>query len=162
MVSWWSWGRVESDTQKQGAITPVTWPPARRKETSSDVTHGAAVAVMSEMKQAKTNLWLDMRMPLSGLALTLSVAGPPDVPAGTPAGGCHLGGCLSWQDQPGLSQLKHHVCTSQEENGIISLVLGRMVFFKRYAVINVYIIIKILYSLFCLKTIKNNVRCRTR
>lgn len=81
---------------------------------------------------------------------------------GTPAGGCHLGGCLSWQDQPGLSQLKHHVCTSQEENGIISLVLGRMVFFKRYAVMNVYIIIKILYSLFCLKTIKNNVRCRTR
>ena len=113
-------------------------------------------------EKAKTNLWLDMRMPLSGLALTLSVAGPPDLPTGTPAGGCHLGGCLSWQDQPGLSQLKHHVCTSQEENGIISLVLGRMVFFKRYAVINVYIIIKILYSLFCLKTIKNNVRCRTR
>lgn len=71
------------------------------------------------------------------------------------------GTCVSRQDQPGLSQLKHNTCTSKEKNRIISLEFWRMVFFRRFAGIIFYVKINILYSLFCLTTLKNNVRYRT-
>lgn len=169
MVSWQSWGTVGKwHRRSEGRSLPDSQLPVRLRETLSNFTCSASSGCDAGGKTDKPNQTC-VCLPFTAVRVRLldllclcpdrqtSLSAPP-------AAGAPVWGDLCFKAGPTrlVSTKTQHVHIKREKQWtMISLEFWRMVFFRRFAGIIFYIKINILYSLFCLTTLKNNVRYRT-